>query len=117
MPTPGHLVVAIVEALKNVGLRGILVKGWGNLSFDALENALADSDDHGTDLIEYAKSNVLFIDKAPHEWLLSRCSCSVHHGGAGTTAAAMRAGVPTIVAPLGYDQPVHGDWVERLGVS
>merc|ERR1712151_771540 len=80
--------------------------------------AYAEDNAHLCDgLVDYATKNVLFLDKAPHEWLLQRCMCSVHHGGAGTTAAAMRAGVPTIVVPLGYDQPVHGRWVEKLGVG
>merc|ERR1712039_561752 len=68
-------------------------------------------------LQRYADENILFLDQAPHEWLFPRCACTVHHGGAGTTAAALRAGVPTIVVPLGYDQPIHGEWVAKLGVG
>merc|ERR1712060_166973 len=92
------------------------VKGWGLLTMEALAEVCGEmKQDEGAALIEYTEKNVLFIDKAPHEWLLPLCSCSVHHGGAGTTAAALRAGVPTIVVPLGYDQLVHGEWVRKLG--
>eukprot|EP00421_Protoceratium_reticulatum_P037720 CAMPEP_0168487162 /NCGR_PEP_ID=MMETSP0228-20121227/67493_1 /TAXON_ID=133427 /ORGANISM="Protoceratium reticulatum, Strain CCCM 535 (=CCMP 1889)" /LENGTH=1180 /DNA_ID=CAMNT_0008503769 /DNA_START=55 /DNA_END=3598 /DNA_ORIENTATION=- len=105
MPTLPGLIVTLVKSLRNLRLRAVMA------------GAEAADPEGCAGLCEYAESNVLFIDKAPHEWLLPRCACSVHHGGAGTTAAAMRAGVPTIVVPLGYDQPVHGDWVERMGVG
>lgn len=41
---------------------------------------------------------------APHEALLPRCAAVMHHGGAGTTAAALRAGTPQLVCPLHFDQ-------------
>jgi sterol 3beta-glucosyltransferase len=51
---------------------------------------------------------------APHEWLFPRLSMVVHHGGAGTTAAALRAGVPSVVLPFFADQPFWGRRVHRL---
>merc|ERR1719188_1681754 len=117
MPTPPRLVVVIAEALKGVGLRGVVARGWGSLGADTLR-AEVEADPQGCEgLLEFASANILFLDKAPHEWLLPRCCCSVHHGGAGTTAAALRAGVPTIVVPVAYDQWYHGEWVVKLGVG
>jgi sterol 3beta-glucosyltransferase len=62
-------------------------------------------------------ANVHVAPFVSHEWLFSRAACVVHHGGAGTTAAALRAGVPqTIVWHLG-DQPVWGKRVVQRGVG
>merc|ERR550525_261722 len=59
--------------------------------------------------------SVCFVDVAPHEWLFSRCACTLHHGGAGTTQAALRSGVPTIISPFSFDQFMFASWVEGLG--
>jgi UDP:flavonoid glycosyltransferase YjiC (YdhE family) len=61
--------------------------------------------------------NVRAIGFVPHRWLFERAACVVHHGGAGTTAAALRAGVPqAIVWHLG-DQSIWGQKVAQLGVG
>ena len=57
------------------------------------------------------------IDSVPHAWLFPRVAAVVHHGGAGTTAAGLRAGVPTIVIPFFGDQPFWGRRVADLGVG
>lgn len=44
------------------------------------------------------------LDKVPHDWLFPQVAAVVHHGGAGTTAAGLRAGVPTIIKPFFGDQ-------------
>jgi len=81
-----ELVVALVRAaLTRVHQRGIILAGWGG-------RKPANS---GKDL--------LYLDAAPHDWLLPRCSSVIHHGGAGTTAAGLRAGIPAIVIPHGID--------------
>lgn len=49
---------------------------------------------------ELNRSDVLFIDDCPHEWLFERVSAVVHHGGAGTTACGLRNGKPTIIVPF-----------------
>lgn len=54
---------------------------------------------------------ILLLKGAPHEWLLPRCSMAIHHGGAGTTAASMRALIPTIIYPVLIDQPF---WAARI---
>lgn len=61
--------------------------------------------------------NVLRVDYVPHDWLFARARCVLHHGGAGTTAAALRAGVPQgIVYHMG-DQPHWGTIVARRGIG
>jgi sterol 3beta-glucosyltransferase len=88
-----------VQALRQSGQRGIIQRGWGGLStFDR-------SDD------------VLLIDAASHDWLFPQMAAVVHHGGAGTTATGLRAGVPTIVVPFFGDQPFWGERLTSLGVS
>jgi sterol 3beta-glucosyltransferase len=86
-----------VEALRKVGLRGILQAGWSGLT--------ATGDD------------VLAIGEAPHDWLLPRTAAVVHHAGAGTTGAAARAGIPAVPVPVLADQPFWADRVHRLGVA
>ena len=88
-----------LSALSKTRQRGILLTGWGGIS-----NAdLPDS--------------VFKIDSIPHNWLFPQMTAIVHHGGAGTTAAALRAGVPNIVIPFITDQPFWGHRVMQLGVG
>jgi UDP:flavonoid glycosyltransferase YjiC (YdhE family) len=101
--TPAHcerLTAIALEALGRAGQRGVLLRGWGGLGAD---RALPDT--------------VFGIDDVPHEWLFPRMAAVVHHGGCGTTAAALRAGVPSIVIPLGFDQPFWARRVAALGVG
>ena len=60
-------------------------------------------------------SNVYLSGPAPHTWLLPQMAATVHHGGAGTTAAALRAGVPSQVVPFFGDQPYWGARVQATG--
>jgi sterol 3beta-glucosyltransferase len=57
------------------------------------------------------------LESAPHSWLFPRMAAVVHHGGAGTTAAGLRAGVPSIIIPSGTDQFAWGRRVYELGVG
>lgn len=94
-----HLTSIAVEALARSGQRGILLSGWGELGAGT----------HPPD--------VFVVREIPHEWLFPRTVAVVHHGGAGTTGAALRAGVPSVVVPLGFDQPYWGRRVASLGVG
>ncbi len=96
---PERLTLAIVEALQAAGVRGILATGWGGLRADALPDT------------------ILKIDSAPHAWLFPHMAAVVHHGGAGTTAAGLRAGKPSIVTPFFGDQPFWAKRLHKLGVS
>lgn len=60
---------------------------------------------------------VLTIGPTPFGWLFPRVAATVHHGGAGTTYAALLAGVPTVALPFGVDQPFHAQRLFRLGVG
>ncbi len=53
----------------------------------------------------------------PHDWLLPRCKMVIHHGGAGTTAAGLRAGIPNLVIPSASDQPFWGQRVQAIGAG
>jgi UDP:flavonoid glycosyltransferase YjiC (YdhE family) len=57
------------------------------------------------------------VGPCPHDWLLPKCSAVVHHGGAGTTAAGLRFGLPTLVCPFFGDQFMWGEMVRRAGVG
>lgn len=60
---------------------------------------------------------MLAIEEAPHEWLLPQVAAVVHHSGAGTTAAGLRAGRPTVICPFFADQPFWGRRVHALGAG
>jgi sterol 3beta-glucosyltransferase len=92
----------LVEAIGAVGRRVVLHKGWGNL------NPASSG---------WLPEHVHLIDTAPHEHLFPRMSGVVHHGGAGTTAAGLRAGCPTLVCPFFGDQPYWALQVQRLGAG
>lgn len=61
--------------------------------------------------------SVFMLDSTPFSWLFPRVAAVVHHGGAGTTAAGLRAGVPSIIIPFFGDQPYWGQRVADLGVG
>merc|ERR1719401_161471 len=93
-------------------LRGIVLGGWAKLN----EAMLKDQPDSEA-MLKYVENNVLFLDSAPHEWLFPQCSVIVHHGGSGTTAAALRSGVPTIITPCAFDQFDNANLVAGNGVG
>ena len=66
--------------------------------------------------LEVHGDDVLTVGAVPHEWLLPRAAAVVHHCGAGTTAAALRAGVPTVPVPVAGDQPFWAARQRALGV-
>jgi sterol 3beta-glucosyltransferase len=59
----------------------------------------------------------MVIERAPHRWLFPRVAAVVHHGGAGTTAAGLLAGRPTVVCPFQGDQHFWGAAVHRAGAG
>ncbi len=96
---PAAVVRAFTAALERLGRRGVLDAGWARLH----SNELPDT--------------VLPLDGAPHDLLFPKMSLVIHHGGAGTTGAALRAGVPQVVIPHIADQPYWGRRVHELGVG
>jgi UDP:flavonoid glycosyltransferase YjiC (YdhE family) len=105
-----HMACLAVRSLMKAQVRGIILGGWAKLDAERLKDE-ADS----ALLQAYAKDNVCFVQMAPHEWLFPQCSVIVHHGGAGTTAASMRAGVPVIITPCFGDQFDNAQLVESTG--
>jgi UDP:flavonoid glycosyltransferase YjiC (YdhE family) len=56
-------------------------------------------------------------DYAPFRKLFPRCGAVVHHGGVGTTAQALAAGIPQLILPMAWDQPDNARRVKRLGAG
>lgn len=94
-----RLTNTVVEALAQANVRGIIATGWGGLDTMNLPD------------------NIFTIEKVSHAWLFPQVAAVVHHGGAGTTAAGLRSGRPTIICPFMGDQPFWGDQLVRLGVG
>jgi sterol 3beta-glucosyltransferase len=84
---PSELTKTVVEAVRRAGVRAVIGRGWGG------------TDDPGR------SDDLLVVDDVPHDWLFPRVRAVVHHGGAGTLAAGLRAGKPTVVAAFFADQP------------
>ena len=61
--------------------------------------------------------NVHMISSIPHSWLFPKMAAVVHHGGAGTTAAGLRAGIPSIIVPFMGDQAFWGQQLAKMGVG
>lgn len=103
----------IVDAVVKAGVRVILSKGWsGRLKDDKDKDAPIEV----STTIEYP-SCIYPLDKVPHDWLFPQMAGVVHHGGAGTTAAGLRAGVPTLIRPFFGDQYFWAERVQELGVG
>ena len=96
---PEQMSKIVVEAVQMSGQRAILLSGWAGLGQMQLPET------------------IFQLAAAPHGWLFPRMATVVHHGGAGTTAAGLRAGVPSIVVPHFADQPFWGRRVAALGVG
>ena len=90
---------SVINAIRISGQRAIILTGWDGWKGRA-------SSDH-----------ILFLESVPHDWLLPRCRTIIHHGGAGTTAAALRAGIPNIVIPFAGDQMFWGERVRIVGAG
>lgn len=96
---PEEVTRIVLESLAQTGQRAIVASGWGGLSRQDLPHS------------------VFMVDAIPHAWLFPRVAAVVHHGGAGTTAAGLRAGVPSIVVPYFGDQPFWGRRIAALDVG
>ena len=98
---PNAMTKMIFEAVKMTGQRALVSKGWGGLGADQLG----------------IPEGCYMLGNCPHDWLFKRVSCVVHHGGAGTTAAGISAGKPTVVVPFFGDQPFWGAMCARAGAG
>jgi sterol 3beta-glucosyltransferase len=89
----------ILSALNETKQRAVMLSGWNGLRKIDLP------------------SSVFMVDSVPFSWLFPKMAAVVHHGGAGTTHYAVRAGVPSIVIPFFADQPFWGHLIEELGIG
>jgi sterol 3beta-glucosyltransferase len=97
---PRKLSENVIEALKISKRRALVSPGWAKLG-------------EGMAL----PPTIKLIGAVPHDWLFTKCSGVIHHGGAGTTAAGLKAGCPTLVVPFFGDQPFWGSCVAKMGVG
>lgn len=97
---PAAIVAMITEVSRTLGVRALISAGWGRLQ--ALE-----PDDPA----------VRVVTAVDHGAVFARCLAAVHHGGAGTLAASLRAGIPTVVCSVFADQPFWGARLVDAGVG
>lgn len=96
---PIALTELVLSAVQRAGVRVVLSSGWGSLVAGNLPD------------------DVYMVSSVPHEWLFPQMAAVAHHGGAGTTAAGLRAGVPSAVIPYFADQHFWGNRIYGLGVG
>jgi UDP:flavonoid glycosyltransferase YjiC (YdhE family) len=98
----GRLTQSFVQALRLSGQRGVLVAGWSGLR-----------------PLQSTGKSLLVTEEADYESLFARAACVVHHGGVGTVAAVLRAGVPSILLPQIGSQEEFGRMLlrERLATG
>lgn len=96
---PDELAETVIQALRMANVRGVLSSGWGGLE--------------ASDVPDF----VTVVGNVPHDKLFPRMAAVVHHGGAGTTAAGLRAGCPTVICPFIADQPFWGRRVHEQGAG
>ncbi|MGW0706217.1 glycosyltransferase [Streptomyces sp. NPDC002643] len=97
VPDAERMSASVVRALRAAGLRGVIQRGWGELR--------GEGDDMFT------------VGEVPHSLLFPRTAAVVHHAGAGTTAAGLRAGVPAVPVPVQFDEAFWAARLAALGVS
>ncbi len=95
---PSALGALVADAARSAGVRVVMQAGWNGM-------AGVSSDD------------ILVAGDVPHDWLFPRMAANVHHGGAGTTGAALSAGRPSVVVPFVVDQPFWAARAAALGVA
>ncbi|KAI8894409.1 hypothetical protein BC833DRAFT_605042 [Globomyces pollinis-pini] len=105
VPDPDEMTRIIIEAVVKSGVRVILAKGWSGRS--QTEPAT---------VFTYPPC-IYPLSSVPHDWLFPQLAGVVHHGGAGSSAAGFRAGVPTIIRPFFGDQFFWGERVIDLGIG
>jgi len=99
MPAAGDVTRLLIGAARAVGRRIIVSRGWADL-----------------DVIDDAR-DCIAVGDVSHDVLFPRVAAVVHHGGAGTTAAAARAGVPQVITPMFGDQFYWASRIVELGVG
>lgn len=104
VPDPSALLRMISTVVTELGVRALVCAGWSDLT--GAEAIAAQTD-----------SNIMIVESVDHASVFPRCLAAVHHGGAGTTAASARAGLPTLVCWFSADQPFWGAALRRVGAG
>ncbi|KAK4684673.1 hypothetical protein P7C73_g5496, partial [Tremellales sp. Uapishka_1] len=121
---PEEMTRCVVDAVVDSGVCAILSKGWsdrGSKSKDKDEGQEQKDEEQekageGADGIKFPPE-IYSIDSIDHSWLFPRIDAACHHGGAGTSGASLRAGIPTIIKPFFGDQAFWAERVESLNVG
>jgi sterol 3beta-glucosyltransferase len=108
----------ILESIKVLKKRAVFCAGWSTVepgkkyTFDINSN-IKDVEP----LIKEHANIIHVIQAAPHDWLFSQCCATVHHGGAGTTGASLRAGKPMVICHTLGDQPFWGKKMQEMNLG
>jgi sterol 3beta-glucosyltransferase len=105
VPDPDELTRVVVQAVKKSNCKAVISKGWSSRSATSPMSEPVNDDD------------VYFLSSVPHDWLFPQVDAVVHHGGAGTTSAGLRAGKPTVIKPFFGDQNFWATRITALGVG
>lgn len=111
-----ELASMVVPATRAAGVRTLVALGWSTRNDTASSSSNARGRKYEKGPPEQLVSpDVFYLNSAPHPHLFPLLAATVHHGGAGTTAASLSAGKPTFVCPVGADQFFWGQRVHMLG--
>lgn len=115
---PHEMTRCVVQGVVDSGVCAILSKGWSDRGSRGKNDhpELEAVSSHGADGVEFPPE-IFSVDAIDHTWLFPRIDAACHHGGAGTTGASLRAGIPTIIKPFFGDQYFWAERVESLGVG
>lgn len=115
---PHEMTRCVVQGVVDSGVCAILSKGWSDRGSRGKNDkpALAETTSRGADGVEFPPE-IFSVNAIDHSWLFPRIDAACHHGGAGTTGASLRAGIPTIIKPFFGDQFFWAERVESLGVG
>jgi len=105
--SPAALLKILLKVVYTLRIRAIYTLGWSELADEMKDEFLAQDNER----------RIFILSESPHDVLFPRCSAIIHHGGMGTTAAALRSGVPQIIFPHIADQPFVANRIFSLGLS
>ncbi|KAI7822657.1 hypothetical protein BC939DRAFT_503666 [Gamsiella multidivaricata] len=115
VPDPDGMTRAIINAVVKSGVRAIISKGWSD-RLTSQDDPLSAASKAASEEIVYPPS-IYMLKSVPHDWLFPQLAGCVHHGGAGTAAAGLRAGIPTVIKPFFGDQYFWAQRLEEAGVG
>ncbi|KAI8360781.1 hypothetical protein BD560DRAFT_404712 [Blakeslea trispora] len=110
VPDPVEITRVIVESVLLSNVRAIISRGWSS-------RLQKDPQNHEEDILRKHPGTILSVHSVPHDWLFPKIRAVIHHGGAGTTAAGLRAGRPTVIKPFFADQFFWGERVQEMGIG